>query len=80
MCDYCGCRLIPTHRRASLLRHHTDKEERGIFAELRATGEADPRLDLFPYAMYELDHAQWDTVADVHRTSSATARAGTSRT
>ncbi len=101
---------------ASLLRHHTDKEERGIFAELRVTGEADPRLDaligehrdieallalvrkgqegwqealgrlagdlsshiideevdLFPYAMYELDDTQWDTVAEVHAAASAT--------
>lgn len=101
---------------ASLLRDHTDKEERGIFAQLRATGEADERLDqligehrdiesqlalvrsgddgwqdalhrlvadlsghivdeevdLFPYAMYELDDGQWDTVAELHAAPRAT--------
>lgn len=101
---------------ASLLRHHTDKEERGIFTQLRSTGEADTRLDaligehrdieaqlarvhrgddgwqeavgrlasdlsghiideevdLFPYAMYELDDTQWDTVAEVHDAAGAT--------
>lgn len=100
----------------SLLRHHTDKEERGVFAQLRATGGAGPRLDaligehrdieiqlarvrrgdegwqqamsrlasdlaghildeevdLFPYAMYELDDTQWDTVAEVHASVGST--------
>ena len=94
----------------ALLQRHTDKEERGVFAELRAIGDADDRLDalvgehrdlellvarvrrggadwpatvvqlatelsghvvdeevdLFPYAMYELDDARWDAVARVH--------------
>lgn len=101
---------------ASLLRHHTDKEEQGIFTQLRSTGEADARLDaligehrdieaqlarvrrggdgwqqavgrlasdlsghiideevdLFPYAMYELDDTQWDTVVEVHEAAGAT--------
>ena len=100
---------------ASLLRRHTDKEEHGIFTQLRSTGEADPRLDaltgehrdieaqlarvrrgdagwqeavgrlasdlsghiideeadLFPYAMYELDDTQWDTVAEDHASAGA---------
>jgi hemerythrin-like domain-containing protein len=93
-----------------LLHHHTDKEERGLFTQLRAAWEADDRLaalvvehreidrlasrvldddvgwrehlatlvatlsehilseetDLFPYALYELDHRQWDEVERVH--------------
>lgn len=104
---------------AALLRHHTAKEEQGVFAQLRTTGEADARLDtlvgehrdieaqldrvrrggdgegswqeavgelasdlaghvldeevdLFPYAMYELDDAQWDTVSAVHASAGAT--------
>lgn len=94
----------------SLLRRHTDKEEDGVFCQLRSLGAADDRLDqlvaehrdieeqlarvrrggdgwqeeldrlaadlgdhvideeidLFPFAMYELDDAQWDVVAEVH--------------
>lgn len=100
----------------TLLRHHTDKEEQGVFHQLRTMGVADTRLDqlvgehrdieeqvarvrrgeagwqdalhelaadlsghiideeidLFPFAMYELDDAQWDTVAEVHATTGTT--------
>ena len=94
----------------SLLATHTDKEERGVFHQLRSLGAADDRLDqligehrdleqqldrlrrredgwveqvrvlaadlsghivdeevdLFPFAMYELDDGQWDAVVEVH--------------
>lgn len=90
---------------------HTDKEERGIFTELRRAWVADDRLDalvgehraieeliqriltaelewrplvreladelsghivdeetdLFPYALYELTPAQWESVEGLHR-------------
>lgn len=104
----------------TLLRHHTSKEEQGIFDQLRSLGAAGARLDqlvdehrdieeqiarvqrgeqgwqdalrqlaadlsghivdeevdLFPFAMYELDDAQWDTVAEVHAVTVRAARRG----
>lgn len=95
---------------APLLQRHTDKEEHGVFRQLRSVGAADERLDqlvgehrdleqqldrvrrggerwqaevhelaaelsghvideevdLFPFAMYELDDGQWDEVTRVH--------------
>lgn len=97
-------RIVP------LLRRHTDKEERGLFTQLRNAWAVDERLDrlvdehrdievqiarvraggptwvhqvrqladtlsahimdeetdLFPYALYELDAAQWTAVEAVH--------------
>ena len=93
-----------------LLRRHTDKEERGLFTQLRRAWAVDERLDslvgehrdiegqidrvraggtawkvhvrqladtlsthimdeetdLFPYALYELDAAQWAAIDAVH--------------
>jgi hemerythrin-like domain-containing protein len=105
---------------ADLLEHHTAKEERGLFTQLRSSYAADERLDtltgehralevllasvragrdgwqealvrfvdelanhvldeevdLFPYAMYELQDAQWERVAEVHAAASASIRVG----
>ena len=38
------CTLLDDHL-APLLQHHTDKEERGLFKQLRSCWEADDRLD-----------------------------------
>ena len=43
--DEPAARRLVDERLAPLLLHHTDKEERGLFAELRSCWEADDRLD-----------------------------------
>lgn len=75
MCDDCGCRLTPQVGEHRSIEQQLEVVRRGeaswqeVLVKLvtdLSSHAIDEEVDLFPFAMYELDDTQWNAVAEVH--------------